>query len=270
MKQDTMEIGRTAEKIVEDLFEEAGFEVIPYGYEYLLPKLANKNNLIKGMAADYIRHQPDFIVINKKNEAVFVEVKFRKTAQIKKEHLFDYPKTYLIFLTPRYIYSQNLSDLREKKEKLVYLNEVEPFKEIPPKLIWKYVKKVRRLLGQETLKGQILEEFIETHVGKRFQQPKEIEPEIIGLDETAFGWERLEEIPNWVIKKSKTSRARRVWKVGKEVSGEHYNYRIIKGRDEVLRGYRKKKFHKRGKNNIISQKRRYRERNGFGFWGQRF
>ena len=63
-------------------------------------------------------------------------------------------------------------------------------------------------------------------------------------NETPTGWQRLKEIPSWVIKKAKTGKAKRVWKFGKEVKGENYFYRIIKGRDRLLRGYRKRKSEK--------------------------
>ncbi|MFC1742293.1 hypothetical protein ACFL3V_07195, partial [Nanoarchaeota archaeon] len=77
MKMDPMTKGKKAEKLIADLFKEAGFKVIKYGYEHTVKELADRYNLIKGPAAQYIRHQPDFIVVNKKNEAFFIEVKHR-------------------------------------------------------------------------------------------------------------------------------------------------------------------------------------------------
>ena len=115
-------------------------------------------------------------------------------------------------------------------------------------------------MGDETLKGQILENFIEKNVGKKFAQPIERDPGMVEKIKTPTGWERLEKVPEGVIEKSKTKKAKRVWKVGKEIAGEYYNYRIIKGRDGVLRGYRKKKSSKKGKGNLRAQKKRYKLR----------
>ena len=72
-----MQKGKLAENIVKDMFKEAGFKVINQGYEYTVPALVDRYNPIQGKATEYIRHQPDFIVVNKRNEAFFVEVKFR-------------------------------------------------------------------------------------------------------------------------------------------------------------------------------------------------
>ena len=70
---------------------------------------------------------------------------------------------------------------------------------------------------------------------------KQVKLKPIEKNETPTGWERLKKIPSWVIRKAKTGRAKKVWKFGKEVKGENYFYRIIKGRDRLLRGYRKRK-----------------------------
>jgi len=232
--------GRIAEKIVKDLFIEAGFKVINYGYEYILPKLADKNNLIGGNAAAFIRHQPDFVVIDENNEAFFIEVKYRKYGKIKKEHMFRYPCCYVVFLTKDFILAQELDKIYKYGDNFDLLNRFEPFKKIPTNLIYKYVKVVRRKLGEETFKGQLVEGFAEKVVGKRFRT--NITPPIIeGGNLTPTGWERLESIPSWIIKKSKTRRAKRVGKDTLEINGTHYRYRMTKGYDSVLRGFRKKK-----------------------------
>ena len=40
--------GRIAESIIAEMFSEMGYKVIRFGYENIMPELANKDNLIKG------------------------------------------------------------------------------------------------------------------------------------------------------------------------------------------------------------------------------
>lgn len=50
--------GLKAEKIVADMFKEAGYEVVKYGYEYTTPQLTKKKRgrTIKGKVGHFIRH----------------------------------------------------------------------------------------------------------------------------------------------------------------------------------------------------------------------
>jgi hypothetical protein len=239
-QMDTMQIGKTAEKIVQELFEEAGFEVIKYGYEHTVPKLANKEIKIIGETADYIRHQPDFIVVNKKNEAFFVEVKFRSGGVIKKEHMFNYPSCYVVFLTTEFILGQRLDKIYKYGDNFEMLNSLNPFRQISSKLIVKYVDKTRRKLGDETLFGQWSTKIIERITKRKLRIPKKLNADIEGRSLTITGWERLEIIPDWVTKKIKTRKAKKI-KEGYEVNGEHYRYRVIEVYDGKRRGFRKKK-----------------------------
>jgi hypothetical protein len=180
MSKKSFAIGKTAEKIVSDLFEEAGFKVIKYGYEHTVKELVSRYNPIQGPAADFIRHQPDFIVVNEDNEAFFVEVKYRKYGKIKKEHMFPYPSCYVVFLTKDFILAQDLERIYKYGYKFTFINRIAPFSKIPSTLIAKYVKIVRRKLGDETLKGQLVEGLIEKIVGKPIHQPKKAKPVVIG------------------------------------------------------------------------------------------
>ena len=65
MTQEDMIKGRIAEAIVKCMFEDLGFEVIPYGYEHTCPTIAKKDRLIKGDVKNIIRKAPDFIIIDK-------------------------------------------------------------------------------------------------------------------------------------------------------------------------------------------------------------
>ena len=235
-QMNAMQIGKTAERIVQELFEKAGFKVIKYGYEYTVPRLANRKKKIIGEAANYIRHQPDFIVVNNKNEAFFVEVKFRSGGIIKKEHMFNYPSCYVVFLTTEFILGQRLDKIYKYGDNFEMLNSLAPFKNIPSKLIAKYVNKTRRILGNESLFGQWTTKIFEKITKRKLRVPKRLNADIEGRNLTITGWERLEITPDWVIKKIKTKKARRI-KEGYEVNGEYYRYRIIEydGKNRVFR-----------------------------------
>ncbi len=235
-----MKAGKIAEKIVKELFEEAGYEVIRYGYEYTVPRLARRKIKIIGEAADYIRHQPDFVVINKKNEAFFVEVKFRSSGVIKKEHMFYYPSCYVVFLTPTLILGQSLEKVYKYGDKFEMLNTLEPFKYIPSKLISKYVNKTRRMLGDETLFGQWLTHILEKITKRRLKVSKRIPVGIEGRTHTIKGWERVDSVPEWVLKNIKNRKVKRILK-GYEINGRHYKYRKVMGRDGKWRYFKKKR-----------------------------
>jgi len=71
--------GKIAEVIFQQMFCEAGgYNVIPFGYENIIPELSQYKGESKGVA-DSIRHAPDFALIsNNKKEVCLVEVKFRR------------------------------------------------------------------------------------------------------------------------------------------------------------------------------------------------
>jgi len=160
---DNMKKGKVAEKIISDMFNEAGFKVINYGYEHTVPELVNRYNPVIGKAAEYIRHQPDLIVVNKSNEAFFVEVKFRKEGLLKDKHLFNYPNCYVILLTKDLILAQSTYYLFKKGVNFLNLNKMPPFSNIPYTIIEKYVNKLRRTLGDESFGGQIVKKAIKKY-----------------------------------------------------------------------------------------------------------
>src|SRR3989344_3250845 len=104
MTQEDMIKGRIAEAIVKCMFEDLGFEVIPYGYEHTCPTLAKKDSLIKGNVKDIIRKSPDFIVVDKNKEANFIEVKFSADGVFEKDKDYPYQQScYIILLTKKFI-----------------------------------------------------------------------------------------------------------------------------------------------------------------------
>jgi hypothetical protein len=114
MAQDEMIKGRIAEVIVRCLFEDLGFEVIPYGYEHTCPTIAKKERLIKGDVKNHIRKAPDFIVVDKDGNANFVEVKFRFDGSYKKESDYPYRDCYIILLTKEYIGIEQYKNLDDE------------------------------------------------------------------------------------------------------------------------------------------------------------
>jgi len=167
---DSMEKGKTAENIVMDLFKEAGFKVYRYGYEHLLPELADRENLLQGRAAQFIRHQPDLVVVNKRNEAFFVEVKFRSNYILAKD-IFNYPEGYVVLLTKGWVLAQSTRYIHQKGWNFASLNKMPPFRGISSELLGKYSKIIKRKLGDETWTGQKFENFFEKITGKKFVQP---------------------------------------------------------------------------------------------------
>jgi hypothetical protein len=170
MKMDSMKKGKIAERIVEAMFKEAGFKVINSGYEKTFGKLADRNNLLKGPAAGHIRHHPDLIVVDKFNQAYFIEVKFRTFGTIYQKDLFNYPETQVILLTRDSMHCQDLKKIHKDGKKFVPLNQIKPFSEISKEIVQKYTLKTRRLLGSENFLGQIIEKVSQKIVGKTFEQ----------------------------------------------------------------------------------------------------
>ncbi len=114
MAQEEMIKGRIAEAIVRCMFEDLGFEVIPYGYEHTCPTIAKKGRLIKGDVKNHIRKAPDFIIVDKEGNANFVEVKFRKNGDYKKETDYPYRDCYIILLSKDYIGVEQYKNLEDE------------------------------------------------------------------------------------------------------------------------------------------------------------
>jgi len=114
MAQEDMIKGRIAEAIVKCMFEDLGFEVIPYGYEHTCPTLAKKEHLIQGDVKNHIRKAPDFIIVDKNNEANFIEVKFRADGKFRKETDYPYRDCYIILLTKSHIGVEQYKNLDDE------------------------------------------------------------------------------------------------------------------------------------------------------------
>lgn len=77
--------GKIAETIFEEMFLEAGdYTIIPFGYEKILPELANHKKFPSAQKViDNIRTSPDYAVIMPdRNRILLIEVKFRRCLDI--------------------------------------------------------------------------------------------------------------------------------------------------------------------------------------------
>jgi len=85
--------GRIAEQLIQDLFQQSGYNVFNFGLERLHPglsKLIASNNL---KTSKSLRYMPDFVVQSSVNGDLFyLEVKFRANGTFAfDEHYKDYP-----------------------------------------------------------------------------------------------------------------------------------------------------------------------------------
>lgn len=170
MIKEGMKKGKIAEKIVEQMFKEAGFKVKRAGYENTFTDLAQQKEKIGGPAGQYIRHHPDLIVINPRNEAFLIEVKYRRFGVINQRDMFNYPETQIILLTKDSMHCQSMKEIYKNGKKFIALDWLKPFSEIPSAIRAKYIKKIKRKLGDENLIGQLIENISEKIVGKPFTQ----------------------------------------------------------------------------------------------------
>lgn len=87
MKLENILKGRMAETLVEELLRQSGNAVYRFGYEAIVQNLAQLNECFDRYCevGEKIRAIPDFIVVDRKGEPDFVEVKFRWKPEVKYE-----------------------------------------------------------------------------------------------------------------------------------------------------------------------------------------
>ena len=140
-------VGRKAETLVYDMMKELGFIVVRFGYEYLLPKFANKKNPLKGPAGELIRSQPDFVIVDPKdNHTYFIEVKYRKYGEISNKSIKDYPENYIVLVSPNGLLIADWEYMIKNKNKSCFklLTDIGPFKYKNKSIIMKYVEKAKQ------------------------------------------------------------------------------------------------------------------------------
>lgn len=141
-------VGRKAETLVHDMMEELGFEVVKFGYEYLLPSFANKKKLLKGRAGDIIRAQPDFLIVDPKyNHAYFIEVKYREYGKIRNQSIHYYPENFIVLVSKKGLLIADWEDAvkeKDKKPNFKRLIDIGPFRYKDKTIIMKYVEKAKK------------------------------------------------------------------------------------------------------------------------------
>jgi hypothetical protein len=111
--------GRIAEALIEQLFIKLNYRVYRYGMENTIPGIME---LLKGVRSDVattIRRMPDFVIQDEKNEAFFVEVKYRgeekfSLKDVPKEYPFE--NAYFIVVSKKHIKCLSYEDLLAGKE----------------------------------------------------------------------------------------------------------------------------------------------------------
>ena len=137
--------GRTAEHIFEQLLRDTGeFTVLSFGYEKVLPELAQRQRTIKiEETMEIIRTAPDYAVINHKTKEVhLIEVKYRSrlrgedTMKLAERMLSSWKTAHLFIATPEGFYSDEVQKIVDNGGKISPLQH----QQIPQELQDQYVK----------------------------------------------------------------------------------------------------------------------------------
>jgi len=162
---DNIKKEQIAKSTVKNLFEEAGFKVFRYSFEHLLPELAGEKSL-RGPVAQFIKQQPDFVVLNKENEAFFIKVKFESNCVLEKD-AFNYPDCYIVLLTKEGVLAQSTKYVQHKGWKFDCLNKFHPFKEISSELLKKYSGTANKKFDDKLWTALEYQEFVKKKTGKK-------------------------------------------------------------------------------------------------------
>lgn len=146
-----MVIGKKAEKLVQNMMVELGFKVFNFGYEYLFPTLADRNNLLRGQAGEFIRSIPDFLIVDEEtNRAYLIEVKYSKYAELDDKRRPDFPETHILLVSPQGILiadNNHIIDNPEHEDCFCLLTEIGPFRSKNKAIIMKYIRKCREIFS---------------------------------------------------------------------------------------------------------------------------
>jgi hypothetical protein len=123
--------GRIAETLFEQLLRDAGcFTILAFGYENVLPELANEQRDLKAEdTMEIIRRAPDFVVINNNNHEVYlIEVKYMMNPREDwilrdaKRMYESWKPSYLFLATPNGFFFDKAKDIVEHKGVVAKLN----------------------------------------------------------------------------------------------------------------------------------------------------
>lgn len=112
--------GKVAEAIIFQLFSDAGYSVVRFGYEHTLPELAAKRKGLNGKIANQLRSIPDLVIYDPDKTVpspYMIEVKYRakiSEIELRDKILLDYPfdDAFILFVTPTEILIQTAGHLK--------------------------------------------------------------------------------------------------------------------------------------------------------------
>gem|GEM_PF-381432 len=145
--------GRTAEHIFEQLLRDTGeFTVLSFGYEKVLPELAQQQRTIAAEETmEIIRTAPDYAVINHQTKEVhLIEVKYRShldeknILQLATRMVDSWKTAHLFVATPEGFYSDEVQNIIQNQGKIKALEH----KQIPADLQKKYIKLMMSFLTE--------------------------------------------------------------------------------------------------------------------------
>ena len=144
--------GKIAEMIFEQMLRDAGgFTILGFGYEKILPELANVQGDIKvEKTMEIIRRAPDFAVINHKtNKVHLIEVKYMTNKTDKKvlnaadRMLKSWDPSQLFIATPDGFFFDPANKIIEKNGAIDPLNH----KDLPQELQDKYIQLLKKFIS---------------------------------------------------------------------------------------------------------------------------
>jgi len=144
--------GKIAEVIFEEMFRiSEEFTVLPIGYEYTTPELAQYQHHVQiKQVLDNIRHAPDFALISQDKSKVFlVEIKYMY--ELQREKIFDIAKkmnekwnpSFLFIATKQGFYFDSCNEIIKSKGLIAKLNNnwiKEEYQKEYQKLLCEFIK----------------------------------------------------------------------------------------------------------------------------------
>jgi len=157
--------GKMAEQLIQDLFQQNGYNVFSFGLERQHPMLSQKLKYNNNKTSTDLRFMPDFVVQSGKNGDLFyLEVKFRADGCFKfdeKYESYPYKNAWFVVVSPEKIQCMHYKRLKLKYEitpqKNYTLSGVKSF-HINPEQLTEY-ESYARLMFQSFKKS-------ESHAGK--------------------------------------------------------------------------------------------------------
>jgi Holliday junction resolvase-like predicted endonuclease len=159
MKPESVVKGRIAETIVCEMLKEAGYSVYRFGYEGILQNFTQKGlpKMKKGDIKDKLGTMPDFIVMDKKGDVSFIEVKYSSSVE-KLEYLKEWlrkatkywPEAKLILVIPQEPFFI-ISTLKGWLKGNVFPLERDKFIKVDKSLIEQYSSLVKKYYNQSLM-----------------------------------------------------------------------------------------------------------------------